>query len=469
MNILPVIMAGGSGSRLWPLSRQLYPKQFLALVSESSMLQETISRLGKIKHQPPLIICNEEHRFIIAEQLRQKNFNNSGIILEPIGRNTAPAIALAALHSIQSGNDPILLVLAADHIIQNQDAFINAVSHAIFLANSDKLITFGIVPTNPETGYGYIKKGKIVNNRAYKVAEFIEKPNLDTAKYYLSKGEYYWNSGMFMFKASRYLNELERYRPDILDACRNSITGQHRDLDFIRLNEEAFLSCPNDSIDYAVMEKTTDAVVVPMDANWSDVGSWSAIWHINKKDSNNNSIHGDVLIENTYNSYIYSQNKLITTVGIDNLVIVETKDALLVAQKDQVQNVKKIVDTLKKNNRQEYLKHQKVFRPWGYHDTVIENQHYHVKEVIVKPGQKIATQIHNHRAEHWIVVSGTAKVYKGNQAILVTENKSTYIPVGIPHSIENPGIIPLVIIEIHTGSYLSEEDVIRIDKHNIGY
>ncbi|ACT12362.1 MULTISPECIES: mannose-1-phosphate guanylyltransferase/mannose-6-phosphate isomerase [Pectobacterium] len=466
--ILPVIMAGGSGSRLWPLSRTLYPKQFLSLISNLTMLQDTVMRLRDIEHQSPLFICNEAHRFIVAEQLRQKNIKHSGIILEPVGRNTAPAIALAALQAIQNGDDPILLVLAADHAIQNEDAFTAAVSSAIAHASKGKLVTFGIVPDRPETGYGYIRRGSPVES-AFTVSSFVEKPDAASAQNYLDTGEYYWNSGMFMFKASRYLKELECHSPEIYQACSKSIEGINKDLDFIRLDSKAFHICPDDSIDYAVMEKTSDAVVVPMDASWSDVGSWSALWDIAEKDKNGNAIRGDVLTEKTNSSYIYSQNKLVATVGIDNLIVVETKDAVLVASKDSVQDVKAIVEKLKRSDRCEYLQHREVFRPWGSHDQIAEGERYHVKRVVVKPGERTATQLHYHRAEHWVVVSGTAKVHKGDEVHLVSENESIYIPIGTSHAIENPGKVMLEIIEVRSGAYLGEDDVLRVGTISVGY
>lgn len=467
--LLPIIMAGGSGSRLWPLSRSLYPKQFLALTSELTMLQDTIMRLADLPHQPALVICNEEHRFIIAEQLRKKGLSHSGIILEPIGRNTAPAIALAALHARLNNDDPILLVLAADHVIQDTQAFINVINRAEPLAEKGKLVTFGIVPDRPETGYGYIQQGTCINNGIYEIAAFVEKPDLSTAEHYLSTGGYYWNSGMFMFKASRYLQELAQHRPDILAACEAAIAGEHKDLDFIRLNQEAFQNCPEDSIDYAVMEKTSDGVVIPLDAQWSDVGCWSALWDVNEKNAEGNVICGDVLVEDTFNSYIYSQNKLVATVGITDLIIVETKDAVLVANKNSVQDVKGIVNQLKKNNRSEYLQHREVYRPWGSHDAISEGVGYHVKKVVIHPGQRTAIQIHYHRAEHWVIVSGIAKVKQGDKTYFVSENESTYIPVGVAHSIENPGDLPLEIIEVRTGIYLDESDVIRVDSSGVGY
>lgn len=467
--LLPIIMAGGSGSRLWPLSRALYPKQFLALTSELTMLQETILRLTDLPHQPPLVICNEEHRFIIAEQLRQKNLPHNGIILEPVGKNTAPAIALAALHATLNGADPILLVLAADHVIQDRAAFIGAIKNATPLAERGMLVTFGIVPDRPETGYGYIRKGNSIENGIYQISAFVEKPDRSTAEHYLSTGEYYWNSGMFMFKASRYLQELGQHRPDILAACKTAIDGEHKDLEFIRLNQEAFQRCPEDSIDYAVMEKTNDGVVIPLDAQWSDVGSWSTLWDVSEKNQQGNVIYGDVLIEDTSNSYIYSQNKLVATVGVSDLIIVETKDAVLVANKNNVQDVKGIVSQLKGSNRSEYLQHREVYRPWGSHDAISEGPCYHVKKVIINPGQRTATQIHYHRAEHWIIVSGIAKVQRGENIYTVSENESTYIPVGVAHSIENIGYLPLEMIEVRTGIYLDESDVIRVDSTGVGY
>jgi len=460
--LLPVIMAGGSGSRLWPLSRTLYPKQFLSLTSSCTLLQETINRLDGIEHDSPFLICNEEHRFIVAEQLRQKNLEHSGIVLEPVGRNTAPAIALAAFSAIDNGNDPLLLVLAADHVIQNHSAFIESVQKAIPEAESGKLVTFGIVPATPETGYGYIKKGTALEcGNAYDVAQFVEKPNVETARAYLTSGEYLWNSGMFLFKASRYLEELKSYRPDIFNSCKRAMAGARSDLDFIRIDEESFAKCPDDSIDYAVMEKTRDAVVVPMDANWSDVGSFSSLWEISDKDENDNAIRGDVLLEQTSNSFIYSQNKLVSTVGVDNLVVIETKDAVLVANKDKVQDVKALVNRLKSQNRSEYQQHREVFRPWGSYDEIAEGKRFQVKHVTVKPGERTTTQLHYHRAEHWVVVSGTAKVINGDSAYLLGENESTFIPIGAPHCIENPGKVPLEVIEVRSGSYLEEDDIVR--------
>lgn len=466
--ILPVIMAGGAGSRLWPMSRTLYPKQFLELISNATMLQETVKRLDKLDHQAPLVICNEEHRFIVAEQLRKVNIDNSDIILEPVGRNTAPAIALAALNMLEKKQDPLLLVLAADHIIQDVDAFLSSIKHAVDEAEKGKLVTFGIIPSHPEIGYGYIKRGEKLGDETFVVDAFVEKPKLETAEKYVASGEYYWNSGMFLFKASRYISELKKYAPNILSACEKSLNKSKKDLDFIRVDKKEFMNCPDDSIDYAVMEQTQDAVVVPMDAKWSDVGSWSSLWEISNKDEHNNAMRGDVLAEDTSNSYIYSQNKLVATVGVDNLIVVETKDAILIADKDKVQSVKNIVERLKQKNRYEYLQHREVFRPWGSYDEIAKGDRYLVEHVIVNPGEKTALQMHYHRAEHWVVVKGTAKVTYNDKTYFLTENESTYIPIGVAHSIENPGLIPLELIEVRSGAYLSEKDIVRIDDVSIG-
>jgi len=432
------------------------------------MLQETIVRLDGLTHEHPLIICNEEHRFIVAEQLRQLELPHSGIILEPVGRNTAPAIALAALHAINNQDDPILLVLAADHVIQDNCAFLTAIEKALDLAIEGKLVTFGIVPNKPETGYGYIKQGNPVSENAFEVSEFVEKPDLDTAKRYLDEGTYCWNSGMFMFRASRYIEELKLYRPDILDACINALEDASLDLDFTRLNTTSFTQCPDESVDYAVMEQTSHAVVVPLDAGWSDVGSWAALWEVDTKDNNNNVMHGDVVAIDTQHSYLYSQHRLISAVGLDNIIVVETKDAILVSHKDKVQSVKDVVNLLKSCSRSEYLQHRELYRPWGTSDAVSEGKRYHVRKVTVKPGEHTATQIHFHRAEHWIVVTGTAKVYCGEKVQLLTENESTYIPVGISHSLENPGKIPLEIIEVRTGAYLEDDDIVRLEQYTHG-
>ncbi|MCG6202399.1 mannose-1-phosphate guanylyltransferase/mannose-6-phosphate isomerase [Psychromonas antarctica] len=463
--LTPVIMAGGTGSRLWPLSRELYPKQFLTVTGNESMLQQTVARLSGIEHVAPVLICNEEHRFIAAEQMRLGGYEHGGIILEPVGRNTAPAIALAALQAVNNaidGEDPVLLVLAADHIIENEQAFKATVEKALPFAEKGQLVTFGIVPTAPETGYGYIKSGS-QDGDAFSVSEFVEKPDLATAEEYLASGNYYWNSGMFLFKASRYLEELQKFAPDMLDVCKRAIATPSQDVEFIRVDKAIFATCPDNSIDYAVMEKTNLAMMVPMDAGWSDVGSFSALWEVSAKDENNNLIKGDVITVDSTNNYIYAENKLVTTVGVDNLVIVETKDAILVASKDKVQDVKEIVNQLKAAGRTEHKLHREVYRPWGKYDSIDAGQRDHVKRITVKPGEKLSIQKHHHRAEHWIVVSGTASVLNGDKTILVTENESTYIPLGTIHALENPGKIPLEMIEVQTGSYLGEDDIVRFE------
>lgn len=461
---LPVIMAGGSGSRLWPLSRKLNPKQFLALAdAQLSMLQATIRRLDGLDIGTPRLICNEQHRFLAAEQLRQLGMEQASILLEPVGRNTAPAIALAALQAVQDEGDPVLLVLAADHLIQDVDAFLSSIHIALPLATAGKLVTFGIVPSHPETGYGYIEKGICVGGGGFTVSRFVEKPNLTTAQEYLVSGNYYWNSGMFMFRASRYLEELERFQPEILMACRQALDAGNQDMHFTRVDAAAFSACPEDSIDYAVMEKTEHAVVVPLDAGWSDIGSWSALWDVSSKDASGNVFKGDVIDLATCNSYVHADSRLVATVGVEDLVIVETKDAVLVAHKGRVQEVKQIVERLKVDGRHEHLSHREVYRPWGVYDSIDTGHRYQVKRITVQPGAKLSVQMHHHRAEHWIVVSGTAKVTNGDQTYLVTENQSTYIPIGQVHALENPGVIPLELIEVQSGSYLGEDDIVRFE------
>lgn len=464
-SLIPVIIAGGTGSRLWPLSRELYPKQFLQLDGNSTMLQATVNRLEQLNCGQPLVICNEDHRFLVAEQLRHLGKLAHNIILEPAGRNTAPAIALAAMTAQQTsvdGEDPLLLVLAADHVIRDENAFVTSVREAIPHADRGKLVTFGIVPTHAETGYGYIRRGETYQG-AFKVEQFVEKPALTTAEGYLSSGEYYWNSGMFLFRASRFLTELESFRPDIYAACAKAVGTIDPDLDFVRVDKNAFLACPNDSIDYAVMEKTADAVVVPMDVGWSDVGSWSSLWDISDKDINGNVSRGDVLQHNSQNNYVFAESCLVTTVGVQDLVIVQTKDAVLVADKRQVQEVKMIVESLKTAGRSEHHIHREVYRPWGKYDSIDNGKRYQVKRITVKPGEKLSIQMHHHRAEHWIVVSGTARVTNGESVQLVTENQSVYIPVGQIHSLENPGKILLEMIEVQSGSYLGEDDIVRFE------
>ena len=463
MKILPVVMAGGSGTRLWPLSRSLYPKQFLSLVDDASLLQGTLLRLENLDCSTPLIISNNEHRFIVAEQLRQAGIVDFDIILEPMGRNTAPAIALAALHALRDGDDPIMLVLAADHVIQNVDAFCSSVTLAQRQAVDGKMVTFGIVPTHAETGYGYIRQGKEVLESVFEVDAFVEKPDQSTAEAYLCDGHYLWNSGMFMFKASVYLSELEKFRPDILSVCKKAMSGASSDPDFIRLEDSVFAACPDESIDYAVMEKTSHSVVVPMDAQWCDVGSWSSLWDISTKDDNGNVTHGDVIYHNSNNNYVYAENSLVATIGTDDLVIVQTKDALLIAKQDQVQNIKKVVDVLKREKRSEHISHREEYRPWGRYDSIDQGGRYQVKRITVKPGERLSTQMHYHRADHWVVVAGTAKVTRGDDVFLVSENESTFIPVGVVHTLENPGKVPLEVIEIQSGTYLGSDDIVRFD------
>ncbi|SMG66911.1 mannose-1-phosphate guanylyltransferase/mannose-6-phosphate isomerase [methanotrophic bacterial endosymbiont of Bathymodiolus sp.] len=426
------------------------------------MVQETVLRLAGLEHlQAPIAICNEDHRFMMAEQLREINAQAEAIILEPVGKNTAPAVALAALAA--KNPDDILLVLPADHVIENIPAFQRAVINAGQLAEQDYLVTFGIVPTAAETGYGYIKRSSDNIGDAFKVAEFVEKPDVEVAEAYVNSGEYYWNSGMFAFKAGRYLEELEKFSPEILAACRLSFAGAQSDIDFVRLNKDAFSQCPSDSIDYAVMEKTDKAVVIPLDADWSDVGSWSALWEVREKDSFGNALTGDVVAIDTKNSFIHSGNKLVAAVGVQDMIIIETDDAVMIAPKDRVQEVKKIVAVLKNDQRAEADLHRKVYRPWGHYDSVDNGDRHTTKRIVVKPGAKLSVQKHHHRSEHWVIVKGTAIVIKGDETMLLSENESTYIPLGVIHSLENPGVIPLEIVEVQTGSYLGEDDIVRFE------
>ena len=461
-SIYPAIMCGGNGTRLWPLSRALFPKQFLPLVNDTSMLQNTLLRLPK-NSSDPVFICNEEHRFLVAEQVRQLSQEQSSILLEPEGRNTAPAVAIAAIHALEKDKNAVLLVLAADHVIQDTTAFHLAVEQASIAAQEGKLVTFGIVPTHAETGYGYIKKGGEQTSGTFDVAEFVEKPYAQVASDYLASGDYLWNSGMFLFKASRYLEELAKHRGDILENCQQAMKGVEQDFDFLRPKKADFLACASESIDYAVMEKTDSAVVIPLDAGWSDVGSYSALWQVCPQDNDNNVIKGDVIAQQTTNSYIHSQNKLIATVGVDNLVIIDTPDAVLVANKDKVQDVKNIVAELKSHSRSEATLPREVYRPWGKYDSVDAGERFQVKRITVKPGAKLSVQMHHHRAEHWIIVSGTAKVTIDDKTVLVSENQSAYIPIGAVHALENPGKLPLEMIEVQSGSYLGEDDIVRFE------
>ena len=458
--MIPVILSGGSGTRLWPLSRGHYPKQFLPLVSSHTMVQETILRLAGLEGlKAPLAVCNEDHRFMMAEQLWEIDAKPSAIILEPVGKNTAPAVAMAAL-TAASGDD-ILLVLPADHVISNLEAFHDAIVQAKALAGQGFLVTFGIVPTEPETGYGYIKRDTLQHGSAFSVAAFVEKPDAETAKDYLQSGDYYWNSGMFAFKVDTYLSEFEKFNPKMLACCKQALNAAKVDLDFVRLDKEIFSTCPADSIDYAVMEKTDKAVVIPLDAGWNDVGSWSALWDVTDKDVFGNAISGDVLTVDTHNSFIHAQSKLVAIIGAHDLVVVETDDAVMISPKDRVQEVKEIVAQLKALGRSEANIHRKAYRPWGHYDLVDTGERHQTKRIVVKPGAKLSVQKHHHRAEHWVVVKGTALVTKGEEKLLITENESIYIPLGIVHCLENPGVIPLEIVEVQSGSYLGEDDIVR--------
>ncbi len=460
--MIPIILSGGSGTRLWPLSRKMYPKQFLSLLHDQTMLQMTLSRLDGLEHTAPTVVCNNEHRFIVAEQARQIGIEDLSIILEPFGKNTAPAIAVAAIHATGLAQDPVLLVLSADHEIADEKAFRDAVTQALPLAEAGKLVTFGIVPTNAATGYGYIKRGEAEGN-GFIVDQFVEKPDRDTAEEYLTTGDYYWNSGMFMFKAQTYLQELDKFKPDMIRHCQLAIANLQEDIGFLRLDPDAFANCEPESIDYAVMEKTDLACVVPMDAGWSDIGSWSSLWDQGEKDEAGNTVHGDVITTNTENSFVHAESRLVATVGVKDLVIVETHDAVLVADKEQAQDVKQIVEQLKGEQRGEENFHRIVYRPWGSFDSVDEGDRYKVKRITVSPGARLSKQKHHHRAEHWVVVKGTARVFRNDEIFDLHENESVFIPIGATHYIENPGNIPLDIIEVQSGSYLGEDDIVRFD------
>ena len=483
--MIPVIMAGGSGTRLWPLSRTAFPKQFLALNSHLTMLQQTAARLDGIATEQPLVICNEEHRFLVAEQMRQKGYKAS-ILLEPVGRNTAPAIALAAIQALQAagegGKPPVMLILAADHVIKDTKAFQAAVKELLPAVEAGKVGTLGIVPTEPSTGYGYIQVGDVSagSQALFSVKEFVEKPDLETAQRYMQEqtpqgtNKWLWNSGMFMIRADRYLEALKQYRPDIFAACEKAMAGTAEDYDFVRVDAEAFKACPDESIDYAIMEPLSkedgdQILVTPLNAGWSDVGSWSALWEIADKDEAGNAVMvsgdvkaDDIMLKDTSGCFVSAGSRLVATLGVEDLVIVDTPDALLVAAKDKVQDIKTIVADIKAAGRSEHHQHREVYRPWGKYDSVDNGQRYQVKRITVKPGAKLSVQKHHHRAEHWIVVSGTARVTNGEDTFLVTENQSTYIPIGQVHCLENPGVIELEMIEVQSGSYLGEDDIVRL-------
>ena len=463
--MIPVILSGGSGTRLWPVSRKTHPKQFWPLVSELSMLQETCARTRSLAECDPMVVCNEEHRFFVAQQLQEAGYEGAAILLEPAGRNTAPAAAIAALHALGDERDPVLLILPADHVIRDLQAFHDAVTEGEALAEQGHLVTFGIVPEYPETGYGYIQGGSPLpgSEGARRIDRFVEKPDLTTARMYLDAGDYYWNSGMFLFRASVYLEELEKQNPEMIEACREACEKAQRDLDFIRLDREAFERCPSDSIDYAVMEHTNRGVVIPIDAGWNDVGSWSALWEIGDKDEDGNVLQGDVLALDCKDNLLRSDGRLLAALGVKDLIVVDTPDVLLVAHRSQAQRVKELVERLDGEQREEIEIHAQVHRPWGCYQGIDRAERYQVKRISVKPGASLSLQKHHHRAEHWIVVKGSALVTRGNETFLLTENQSTYIPVGELHRLENPGKIPLELIEVQSGSYLGEDDIVRFD------
>ncbi|ARU32521.1 mannose-1-phosphate guanylyltransferase/mannose-6-phosphate isomerase [Sulfuriferula sp. AH1] len=464
--LYPVILSGGSGTRLWPLSRAALPKQLLPLLTEQTLFQETVKRIVDLPNTAaPLIICNQEHRFMIAEQLRAMDVRPNAIVLEPTGRNTAPAIAIAALSIQQQDPDALMLVLPADHLIGDVAAFHLAVAHAAQIAALGYLATFGIVAKTPDTGFGYIRQGDALpgHTHGYQVREFVEKPDLATAGQYVASGEYYWNSGMFLFKVNDIIEELRRLRPDILDACSTALDQAKNDLDFIRLDPTAFTACPSESIDYAVMERTDKAAVVPADIQWNDIGAWNSIWEVSEKDAANNVIRGDVIIEDANHNLIRAESRLVVALGVENLMIIETADAILIAPRDRAQDVKLIVDKLKEQSRSEHLYHERVYRPWGWYEGIDAGSRFQVKRIMVKPGAKLSLQMHHHRAEHWVVVSGTAMVVRGEEEIMLCENQSTYIPLGSKHRLENPGKVPLHLIEVQSGTYLGEDDIVRYE------
>jgi mannose-1-phosphate guanylyltransferase/mannose-6-phosphate isomerase len=465
--LVPVILCGGTGTRLWPLSRASYPKQYWPLAGrgDDTLLQQTQQRLeGLPELAPPLLICNEDHRFIVAEQLRQIGVEPAGILLEPLGRNTAPAVAIAALQATASGADPLLLILAADHVMNSPERFRATVAAGIPAAEAGRLVTFGIVPTAPETGYGYIEAAQPLDpSTPVPIARFVEKPDLATAEAFLATGRFTWNSGMFLFRASAILSELERLAPEVVSACRAALDQDSPDLEFLRLEREAFANCPNVALDVAVMEKTDRGAVLPLDADWSDVGSWGALWETGEQDAAGNVLRGRVISEGSRNCYLRSEHRLVVGLGVEDLVVVETDDVVLVAHRDRAQEVKAIVGRLEREGAPESKAHRRIYRPWGHYDGVVEGDRWQVKKIEVKPGASLSLQMHHHRAEHWVVVKGTALVEKNDVEELVGENQSTYIPLGSRHRLRNPGKIPVELIEVQSGPYLGEDDIVRFE------
>lgn len=471
-----VVLSGGAGTRLWPFSREAYPKQFLPLTGDKSLFQQTVDRVlsmdsreGRFEFLSPLIVCNEIHRFIAAEQLRQISVEGSGILLEPVGKNTAPAVTLAALHALEEDRDPVLVVLPSDQHVEDVAEFQAQMSKAVEMAAKGDIVTFGIVAESPETGFGYIRRGPEIEDGVFVLEGFTEKPDVKTAAEYLASERYYWNSGIFVMRVGTWLEQIAQHQPAIFDACKAALAASKRDGDFIRVDKEAFGKCPSDSIDYAVMERLTAksslegprGAVLPLDVGWSDLGSWPALSKVRPRDGDGNVTIGDVVLKDTRNSLLYSQSRLLAAVGLADVVIIETTDAVLVAHKDRAQDVKTITEHLKKVNRSEHIFHAKVHRPWGDYESIDNGQRYQVKRLTIKPGATLSLQMHHHRAEHWIVVKGTARVTRGEETFLLTENESTYIPLGVKHRLENPGTIPLEIIEVQSGSYLGEDDIVR--------